>query len=83
MKKMILSMLLLIIVIPFIVKADTCEMDNITIDKVTVVENNNTIEKDTSVSKGRVLGIVLAMSNVGDSIKYEILEYVLEIFVNY
>ena len=71
MKKMILSMLLLIIVIPFIVRADTCEMDNITIDKVTVVENNNTIEKDTSVSKGRVLGIVLAMSNVGDSIKYE------------
>ena len=71
MKKVIIFIILLFI--PFIVKAESCDVDKISIKSITLVEKtDNVVEvSDASVS-GKKINLDLSMVEVGDNIQYTV-----------
>ena len=73
MKKYILSILIFIMFMPLIVKAETCDIDKISINSITIKDKSeqaNEIEEATAT--GKKINLNLSMSNVGDNIEYKI-----------
>lgn len=71
MKKALLIILLFIMFIPFIVNAESCDSDKITISSITIENKSNGVEEiDEATVSGKNLN--LSMSNVGDNIEYKI-----------
>ena len=71
MKKFILPILLLMMCIPFIVNAETCNTDKITISSITVENKSDNVEElDLATANGKNININLSMSEVGDNIEY-------------
>lgn len=72
MKKIVLF--LIIMFIPIIVSAKTCESNKIKIDSIEVKEKSNTIEElEEATASGNNFNLNLSMSEVGDNIKYKII----------
>ena len=58
---------------PLIVKAETCDIDKISISSITIKDKSeqaNEIEEATAT--GKKINLNLSMSNVGDNIEYKI-----------
>ena len=73
MKKYILPILLLMMFIPFVVNAETCDTDKISISSITVESKSDGVEElDEATTNGRNINFNLSMSNVGDNIEYKI-----------
>ena len=73
MKKFILPILLLFMFIPFVVNAESCDLDKITIDSVTIKEKtDNVTEVEQPVIDGKKIKVNLKMMKVNDSIEYKL-----------
>lgn len=75
MKKLILVLpiLLFILFMPFIVKAETCDIDKIAISSITIEDKSeNVVEIDEATASGKSINLNLSMSEIGDNIKYKI-----------
>ena len=74
MKKLILPILLFMMFIPFIVNAETCDTDKISISSITVEEKSDNVEEiDEASASGKNINLNLSMSEVGDNINYKII----------
>ena len=74
MKRFIISIILLITLIPSIVFAEECEAENVTIESIKInTKTDNVIEKSEPIINGRNINLDLKMSEVGDSIEYEMI----------
>jgi len=72
MKKYILPILLFLMFIPFYVNAETCDIDKITIDNITIENKSNNVEEiEETTANGRNINLNLSMSEVGDNIEYK------------
>ena len=73
MRKFILPILLFLMFIPFVVNAETCDTDKISISSITLRDKTeNVIELDEATASGKNINLNLSMSNVGDNIEYKI-----------
>ena len=74
MKKIIFFIILFMIIFsPFVVKADTCDTDKISIKSIVVDEKTDKVEElDEATADGKNLNLNLYMVNVGDNIKYKV-----------
>ena len=74
MKKLILSLLLIAMFIPFVVNAETCDIDKISISSISLKEKSDNVEelKETTAN-GNNINLNLSMSEVGDNIEYNLL----------
>ena len=60
--------------IPCIVKAETCEIDKIKLDSITIDnKSDNIAELDTATVSGKNINLNLSVSEVGDNITYKII----------
>lgn len=60
--------------IPCIVKAETCEIDKIKLDSITIDnKSDNIAELDTATINNKNINLNLSMSEVGDNITYKII----------
>ena len=74
MKKLIISIILLITLIPSIVFAEECDIEKLTIESIKInTKTDNVIEKSEPIIEGRNINLDLKMSEVGDSIEYEMI----------
>ena len=74
MKKYLLSILLLALLIPFYVNAETCSTDKISISSITIEEKSERVEELKEASaKGKNINLNISMSEVGDNIEYKII----------
>jgi len=74
MKKVLLQIILLVSFFPFIVNAETCDINKITIDSVTIKKKtNNVTELEPPIIEGKKIKVNLRMLEAGDSIKYKLL----------
>ena len=74
MKKIVLSFLFLVIFIPFIVNAETCETDKITIESITLNnKSDNVKELSETFANGKDINLNLSMTEVGDEAVYKII----------
>ena len=74
MKKFILSLILIVLFIPFYVVAETCDTDKLSISSITVEEKSSNVEEiDEASANGKNINLNLSMSDVGDSIKYKVI----------
>ena len=72
MKKIALQILLLMIFLPFIVNAENCDIDKITISSITIEKKSANVEElERATTNGRNINLKLSMSEVGDNIKYK------------
>ena len=72
--KLILTIFFITVLIPFIVNAETCDMDKISIDSVTMNEkSDNVVEIDNATINRNIINVNLSMLDVGDSIEYKVL----------
>ena len=72
MKRILLSIIFFVMLIPILVYAETCENDKVTIQSIEVKgKTGSTIEKSKPVINGNSLDLNLTMLDVGDSIEYE------------
>ena len=72
MKKFILPILLFLMFIPFVVNAETCDTDKITINSITVENKSDNVEElETATASGKNISLNLSMSEVGDNIEYK------------
>lgn len=73
MKKYIFTIIILILVIPYIVNAETCDTNKISISSIEIENQSDDVEE---LSKGTAsdknINLNLSMSEVGDNIKYKI-----------
>ncbi len=73
MKKFILQILLFLMFIPFVVNAETCDTDKITISSITVESKSDNVEElDEATASGKNINFNLSMTNLGDNIEYKI-----------
>ena len=73
MKKVILTILLFIMLLPFIVKADSCDVEKVTIESITMEESTgNASEKSSATVIENNINLDLSLSDVGDSITYKV-----------
>ena len=73
MKKFILPILLFLMFIPFVVNAETCDTDKITISSINIENKSNGVEElDETTVSGKNINLNLSMNNLGDSITYKI-----------
>ncbi len=71
--KLILLIFSLVIFLPFIVNAETCNTDKISISSISLEKTSgNTKEKEEATANGKNINLNLSMSDVGDSIKYKV-----------
>jgi len=74
MKRCLQLLILLIIFMPTIVYAETCDSDRISISSITVDNKSDNVEEiDTATASDKKLTLNLSMSEVGDNIKYRII----------
>ena len=74
MKKSLLPILLFMMFIPFVVNAETCDTDKISISSIAIDNKSDKVEElDEATASGRSLNLNLSMSEVGDYIKYKII----------
>ena len=72
-KRIILPIMLFLMLIPFVVKAETCDVSNIKIDSVIVKEKtDNVTEIEEPVIDGNTIKVNLKMLEVNDSIEYKL-----------
>ena len=72
MKKQLL-VLLLILLIPFVVNAETCDTNKISISSITIKEKNGEVEElESATANGKNINLNLSMLNVGDNIEYKV-----------
>ena len=72
-KKLILPVMLFLMFMPFMVNAETCDLNKITIDSVTIKEKtNNVTEVEQPVIDGKKIKVNLKMMEVNDSIEYKL-----------
>lgn len=72
MKKFILQIILFLMFIPFVVNAETCDTDKITISSITIEsKSDNAEEIEEATSSGKNIYPNLFMSEVGDNIEYK------------
>lgn len=73
MKKIMFSILMIIMFIPFIVNAETCDTSKVSISSIKVDSKSNEVEEiNEATATGRDINLNLTMSEVGDKIKYKI-----------
>ena len=73
MKKLLLSLLLIAMFIPFVVNAKTCDTDKISISSISLKEKSDNVEElNEATAIGKSINLNLSMSNVGDIIKYKV-----------
>ena len=71
-KKLLLIFVISIMFIPFVVNAETCENDKISIESIEISSiSENVVEKNEPVINGMGVKLDLEMSEVDDSIEYE------------
>ena len=74
MKKIILSILLFVLFMPFCVNAETCDLDKISISSITIEEKSDNVEElDEATANGKNINLNLSMSDIGDTIVYKII----------
>ena len=74
MKKIIITILIMLFFIPFIVNAETCDTDKITIESITLENKSDNVEElSEATATGKNISIDLSMLSVGDSIEYNLL----------
>ena len=72
MKKFILLILLFLMFMPFIVNAETCDTDKITVENITIESKSDNVEElDEATANGKNINLNLSMSEVGDNIEYK------------
>ena len=72
MKKIILPILLFMMFIPYVVNAETCDTDKISISSITVGDKSeNVVELDEATASGKIINLNLSMAKVGDNIEYK------------
>ena len=72
MKKFMLPILLFLMFIPFVVNAETCDTDKITIQNITIESKSDNVEElDETTASGKKINLNLSMSEVGDNIEYK------------
>ena len=70
----ILIILFCLFFIPYIVKAETCEIDKIKLDSITIDnKSDNITELDTATINNKNINLNLSMSEIGDNITYKII----------
>ena len=58
--------------VPFVVNADTCDTDKITIKNIDIESKSDNVEElDEATANGKNINLNLSMSEVGDNIKYK------------
>lgn len=73
MKKYLLLFFLFVMFIPFMVNAETCENDKITISSIKVDnKSDNVDELEEATASGKNINLNISMSEVGDNIEYKI-----------
>ena len=74
MKKFILSILIFMMFIPFVVNAETCDVNKVSISSIKVENKSDTVEEINPPSiNGMSINLDLNMFEVGDNIKYELI----------
>ena len=74
MRKYILPILFVLMFVPFHVKAETCDTNNISISSIKMIEKSRDVEELEEASvNGKKINLNLSMSNVGDNIEYTLL----------
>lgn len=73
MKKILIPLITLILFIPCIVNAETCENDKVYIDSISLDKNTNVNEIEEATANGKNIDLNLGMSEVGDNIRYKII----------
>ena len=72
-KKIFYIILLMIMFSPFVVKAETCDTDKISIKSIAIEEKSDKVEElGEATADGKNLNLNLYMVNVGDNIKYKV-----------
>lgn len=72
MKKYVI--LLLILFLPFMVNAATCDTDKIEIKSIDLVESSNAVVQNSDpFAQGKEIKVDVSMSNVGDNAKYKLI----------
>ena len=72
-KKIILPLILFLMLMPFMVNAETCDLDKISIDSITIKEKvGNATEIEPPVIEGKKIKVNLKMMEVNDSIEYKL-----------
>lgn len=73
MKKIIISLLLFAMLLPYIVNAEICDTDKITIDSITLEEKSNSVvEIEEATTKERNINLNISMTSIGDNAKYRL-----------
>ena len=73
MKKYLKLIILLIIFIPILVNAETCDNNKISISSIKLDSKSNNVEElSNATANDKNINLNLSMSNVGDNIKYKI-----------
>lgn len=73
MKTITILVLLMIMFIPVIVQAKTCDIDKISISSITMDNKSTTVtELDDASVNDKNINLNLGMANVGDNVKYKI-----------
>ena len=74
MRKHLISIILLVIILPFVVNAETCNTDNIVITSISMEnKSENVTEINNPTIDGNNLNFNLSMTDVEDNIKYKLL----------
>ena len=72
MRKILLLILFFLIFIPFLVDAETCDTDKITIENLTVERKTDNVEElSEATSSNKNINLNLSMNEVGDYIEYK------------
>ncbi len=73
MKKYRLLIILIIIIFPVIVNGKTCDIDKISIEKITMKNKTDNVEEiSKATASGKNINLNLFMSKVGDNIEYKL-----------
>ena len=73
-RKLLLVFIFSIMFIPFVVNAETCENDKVSIDSFVIKDiSDNVVEKNEPVINGMEIMLDLEMNEVEDSIEYEMM----------
>ena len=71
---LILTIFLFVMFVPFLVNAEICEPEKVTIESIEISnKTNNVTEKSEPVIHGKIIDLNLKMKKVGDSIEYKMI----------
>ena len=59
MKKILLSFIFLLLFVPVLVNAETCDNDKVYIDSITIDKNNNVAELQETTANGKNINLTL------------------------